>query len=134
MAVKAHMEIFGITINNEPIVKFVLTEPASDRRCIFESKGRHYYETGEVLLNIFLISSKDFKEYMKLKHISLYKEEITLNDNYVKGDLDRYTNEQLMESVFMLQTEEGREALQPVYQTMVNLFDLYKESSEKEKV
>ena len=134
MAVKAHVEVFGITINNEPIVKVVLTESMSDRRCIFESKGGHYYETGDTLLDIFLLSSEDFKEYMKLKHILLYEEEITLSDDYVEGDLDRYTNEQLMESVSRLQTEKGRETLQPVYQMIVTLFDLYKERSEKEKV
>ena len=71
---------------------------------------------------------------MKLKHILLYEEEITLGDDYVEGDLYRYTNEQLMESVSRLQTEEDRETLQPVYQMMVTIFDLYKERSEKEKV
>lgn len=132
MAAKAHMEIFGITINNEPIVRIVLTEPASNKRCVFELKD--YYKTGNILLDIFLLSSEDLKEYMKLKHTLLYEEEITLSDGYVEGYLDRYTNEQLMESVSRLQTEEGRETFQSEYQVMINLFFLYKEYSEKEKV
>ena len=53
MAVKAQVKVFGITINNEPIIKVVLTESTSDRRCIFESKGRHYYETGKIFYLIY---------------------------------------------------------------------------------
>ena len=125
---KENMQIFVATVDNKyPVVKFVISEPASDKCCVLESSGEGYFKTGNLIINAFLSSLKDLKD-MVVNHTLLISDEIEI-DELEEGCLDRVTEEQLMEEISKIQTEEGLN-FKPLYQLFVNIFNkLYRLNS-----
>jgi hypothetical protein len=130
---KANMQIFVATVDNKyPVVKFVISEPASDKCCVLESSGEGYFKTGNLMIDASLSSSKDLKD-MIVNHTLLISDVIEIEE-LEEGSMDRITKEQLMEEISKVQTEEGLENFKPVYQLFVNIFDEWQRLNSNEVV
>ena len=115
------IEIFGAGDNTDATLLMVISDSTSNNRIVVEMKSGHYYKTGNILTETYLLPEKDLKEYMKDSFHSL----VEGNLENVKGDypgiLDSITTEQLQEII--LSRPDVMTALQEFGTAAKTIFD-----------
>lgn len=121
---KRKIEIFCAGDNTNATILVVISDSTSNNCVVVEMKSGHYYKTGNILTETYLLSEKNLKEYMKDSFHSLVEEDLEDVKDY-PGILDSITTEQLQEIILNL--PEVKTALQEFAAAAKTIFDELKE-------